>query len=111
MGHTISSHRYHHNPAILTPLHFYKLPKCQTNAMKVGKALEDIAAEEANAIDYDGLSGFQYGLVIAFLAKFWKHGEQLRRWHNLRTQNPEEGEQANAEGGVLNPAVIKFGKK
>jgi hypothetical protein len=35
--------------------------------------------------------------------------EELRRWHNLRTQIGDEGEKANEDGGVLNPALLRVG--
>jgi len=33
-----------------------------------------------------------YGAAVAILSKVWKHGEELRRWHNLKTQIGDEGE-------------------
>ena len=40
------------------------------------------------------------------LSQVWEHGEELRRWHNLDTQIHDEGEKANDEGSVLNPALL-----
>jgi hypothetical protein len=42
------------------------------------------------------------------LASCWEHGEELRRWHNLKTQIRDEGEKANESGGVLNPALLNI---
>jgi len=49
-----------------------------------------------------------YGASVSVLAKCWEHGEQLRRWHNLKTQLGNEGEKANEKGGVLNPALLNI---
>jgi hypothetical protein len=51
-------------------------------------------------------SGFMYGAAVHVLAECWEYGEKLRQWHNLNTQIHDEGEQANKEGGVLNPAIM-----
>lgn len=59
--------------------------------------------------DTDGITGFMYGCAAQALAHFWKHGEILRRWHNIDTQMRDEGEKANASGGVLNPALVNIG--
>lgn len=57
----------------------------------------------------DGITGFMYGCAVSGLAKFWKHGEQLRRWHNKDSQLGTEGDEANESGGVLNPAILTIG--
>jgi hypothetical protein len=56
-----------------------------------------------------GVTGFQYGMIVSILAKCWVHGEELRKWHNLKTQIGNEGEKANKNGGVLNPAMLHIG--
>lgn len=48
------------------------------------------------------------GMAVSMLVQCWEHGKQLRRWHNLETQIGDEGEKANALGGVLNPAVLNI---
>jgi hypothetical protein len=60
-------------------------------------------------MDRWGLTGFQYGAVVAVLAHVWEHGEELRVWHNLDSQLGDEGEQANEAGTILNPALLSFG--
>jgi len=35
----------------------------------------------------------------------------LRKWHNIKTQIGNEGEKANASGGVLNPALLNISAK
>jgi len=74
--------------------------------MDNGSNLEEIAEATSYEADIDGITGFMYGAAVATLAWCWKYGEQLRCWHNLKTQYGNEGEIANETGGVLNPAVL-----
>lgn len=74
--------------------------------LEAGKPLESIAKETSHEADTDGITGWMYGAAVSALSRFWEHGEELRRWHNLDTQIRDEGEKANASGGVLNPAVL-----
>lgn len=76
--------------------------------MAAGAALGDIAEQTSHEADTEGITGFMYGCAVQALAESWEHGEQLRRWHNRGTQIGTEGEQANAEGGVLNPALLNI---
>ncbi len=76
--------------------------------MANGEALEAIADRCSHEADIEGITGFMYGCAVGMLAKCWKHGEKLRRWHNLKTQIRDEGKRANDEGGVLNPAVLRI---
>ena len=74
-----------------------------------GRALEAIAEPTSRDADTDAITGFMYGCAVSMLAQCWIHGEQLRRWHNLKTQLHDEGARANASGGVLNPALLNLG--
>jgi hypothetical protein len=74
-----------------------------------GHKLEDIAETTSHTADTEGITGFMYGAAVHMLAGCWEHGEALRRWHNLKTQIGAEGEKANEEGGVLNPAILNIG--
>lgn len=67
------------------------------------------ASSHMSAADDEGITGFMFGCAMSMLAAWWKHGEQLRRWHNLETQIGNEGEKANESGGVLNPAILSIG--
>lgn len=80
-------------------------------ALDAGAKLEDIADPASTTADTDGITGFMYGCAVKALSHFWEHGEQLRRWHNLKTQLGHEGEKANESGGVLNPAILVIGDK
>jgi hypothetical protein len=75
-----------------------------------GARLEDIADETSHEANRElgkwGITGFQYGAAVSILSEVWEHGEELRRWHNLKTQLGNEGERANETGGVLNPALL-----
>jgi hypothetical protein len=87
--------------------------ECWARLMQVemanGKELKDIADSTSHEADTDGITGFMYGSVVSILAQCWKHGEQLRRWHNKECQFGNEGDRANEEGGVLNPALLNIG--
>ncbi len=73
-----------------------------------GKKLEDIAELTSREADTEGITGFMYGCAVSMIAKCWKHGDQLRRWHNKLTQIGTEGDAANESGGVLNPALLNI---
>ena len=77
--------------------------------MAAGATVADCADKASHDADYDGITGFMYGCAVGLLAQHWIHGEELRRWHNLKTQIGNEGEKANESGGVLNPALLTIG--
>lgn len=75
--------------------------------LAAGATVADCAKETSATADAEfGITGFMYGCAVSALAMFWEHGEALRRWHNLDTQIGTEGEKANENGGVLNPALL-----
>lgn len=74
--------------------------------MALGKPLHECAEDASDESDIEGITGFMYGCAVGILAKVWKYGEELRRWHNLKYQIGTEGEKANDSGGVLNPALL-----
>lgn len=74
-----------------------------------GETVSDCAGELSSLANVDGITGFMYGCAVQVLAKCWKHGEALRRWHNKETQIGSEGDMANETGGVLNPALLRIG--
>jgi hypothetical protein len=77
-----------------------------------GKTVAQCADETGSQADNNGgITGFMYGCAVGILSKVWEHGEELRRWHNLKTQIGTEGEKANESGGVLNPALLCIGEK
>lgn len=75
-----------------------------------GKEIGEVADSCCSLADKGyGITGFMYGCAVSVLAHCWKHGEELRRWHNCKTQIRDEGERANESGGVLNPALLTIG--
>lgn len=76
--------------------------------MGKGIPLKDCAKRLSHTANIEGITGFMYGAAVFILSKTWEHGEELRQWHNLDCQIRDEGERANAEGGVLNPAVLNI---
>lgn len=73
-----------------------------------GATVAEAAEATEHEADTEGITGFMYGCAVSILAKCWVHGDELRRWHNLKHQLGDEGEQANDNGGVLNPAVLNI---
>ena len=71
-----------------------------------GHQLVDIAESCSEIADTDGITGFMYGCAVNILSLAWVYGEDLRRWHNKKTQINGEGDRANEDGGVLNPALL-----
>lgn len=71
--------------------------------MANGKKLRDIAQQASHDADYDGITGFMYGAAVQMLSQCWKHGEELRKWHNKKYN--QEGD------GVVNPAVLTLKAK
>lgn len=77
--------------------------------MGKGTRLVDCADKCSRLADEEGITGFMYGCAVSVLAKVWARGEDLRRWHNKDVQIGTEGDKANEDGGVLNPALLKIG--
>lgn len=77
--------------------------------MAKGERIADIAEECSHLADDEGITGFMYGAAVSTLAAVWVHGEALRLWHNLKYQLRDEGNRANDNGGVLNPACLSLG--
>lgn len=75
-----------------------------------GKQLVDIAKQVSHDVDDEGITGFMYDCAVGILAVAWGYGEHLRRWHNIDTQIGMEGERANNDGSVLNPALLVIGE-
>ena len=63
-----------------------------------GKKLVDIAEKTSYELGFMGITGFMYGCAVGILSQCWKHGEELRKWHNKKYDH--EGD------GVVNPAIL-----
>ena len=72
--------------------------KCMQKLIAEGKSVMEIAEQTSGDCDIEGITGFMYGWTVDVLAKCWKHGEELRKWHNK--YYGYEGD------GVANPAVL-----
>ena len=77
-----------------------RLMQVEINA---GKKLEDIADTTSHEADIDGITLLMYGAAVHTLATSWKHGDQLRKWHNKQYGVSEDTE------GTVNPAIISVG--
>lgn len=86
-----------------------KWARLMEGRIAVGDTLEACAEKTSHLADDEGITGFMYGCAVNILSQVWIHGDQLRRWHNLKHQLRDEGEKANESGAVLNPAVITIG--
>lgn len=63
-----------------------------------GKTVAECAEETQQGLGFLGITGFQYGCAVNILTHTWKHGEELRVWHN--------GKYKHTGDGVVNPAVL-----
>jgi hypothetical protein len=76
-------------------------------ALREGKEMSEVAEEISHFVDYDGITGYMYGRAASFIAFFWKHGKEFRKWFNLYNQIGDEGEKANKKRNrILNPAIL-----
>ncbi len=60
-----------------------------------------IAETSSRELNFLGISGFMKGAAVSILSHCWKHGEELRKWHNK-----EYGQEGD---GVVNPAILTIG--
>ncbi len=74
--------------------------------MRDGATVEQCAKKASEDADTIGINVRMYGCAVSMLAKCWKHGEELRRWHNKNEQIGTEGDLANETGGVLKSSVL-----
>jgi hypothetical protein len=77
--------------------------------MSRGELLVDVAKKASHEADDNLVTGHMYGCAVSILSHCWVHGEQLGKWHNLDVQLGKEGEEANENGTVLNPALVSIG--
>lgn len=66
--------------------------------MTNGKSLIECAEKTSHELGFYGITGFMYGAAVSMLSSCWKHGEELRKWHNKEYKH--EGD------GVVNPAIM-----
>lgn len=63
-----------------------------------GKTIAEVANQTSIEADIEGITGFMYGAAVSMLAHCWKHGEELRIWHNANY--------GHTGSGTINPAII-----
>jgi hypothetical protein len=81
-------------------------------ALRQGKTIPEVADELGDYVNYDGVTGFMHGCAAKVIAAFWKHGEEFRRWYNIRYQFSDEGEKANKKRRtILNPGILRIGSR
>lgn len=68
--------------------------------MSKGKALTECAEKTSHELGFMGITGFMYGCAVSILSKCWRHGEELRKWHNKEYGVSED------KKGVVNPAIL-----
>lgn len=56
-----------------------------------------------------GITGFMAGCVANIVSQVHSRGEEWRKKWNTENQIRNEGEKANKDGGVLNPALLTIG--
>jgi hypothetical protein len=72
--------------------------KLMQSEIKQGKTVVECADKTSFELGFLGITGFMYGMAVNILSRSWKHGEELRKWHNK-----EYGHEGD---GVVNPAVL-----
>ena len=58
-----------------------------------------------------GITGFMAGAVASMVSQCHSRGDEFRRAWNTDTAIGDEGEKANEEGGVINPALLVIDNK
>lgn len=69
----------------------------------------DIICRANKETETGGITGFMAGAVASIVSECHSRGEEFRRKWNLDTQIQDEGEKANEDKGVLNPALLNIG--
>ena len=89
---------------------------CVDVARRVMEILDEVEEFDTHAIicladdevKAGGITGFMAGCVASMVSHCHSRGEEFRRKWNLDNQLQDEGERANEEGGVLNPALLNL---
>lgn len=75
------------------------------------KAIDDGEPFEnaIRAADKMGITGFMAGCAAESIAHYHPRGDEFRRWWNKKHQIKDEGDKANDDGTILNPAILSIG--
>ena len=67
--------------------------------LETGLELKHIWEACSRQADTEGITGFMYGAATSIIAQVWEHGEELRKLHNAKYNQPDAK-------GTVNPAII-----
>lgn len=70
--------------------------------ISAGETVAECADYSQLGLGYLGITGFQFSCAVGILTQTWKHGEELRVWHNSKY--------GHSGKGVVNPAVMTISK-
>lgn len=71
----------------------------------------EIICQADNETKAGGITGFMAGAVATIVSTCHSRGDEFRRKWNSQCQIKDEGEKANEEGGILNPAILTVSQK
>ena len=57
--------------------------------MAQGRSIDEVAVSTSYTADTHDLSGAMYGRAVQQLIETWRHGEDLRKWHNASFGRPD----------------------
>ena len=67
-----------------------------------------ILCQAGDDIKAGGITGFMAGCVAQMVSHCHSRGDEFRRAWNGDVQIGDEGDKANEQGGVLNPAILNI---
>lgn len=73
-------------------------------AIKNGESIDECADKLSHKADVEGITRFMYGMAVSILSHHWKHGKELKKWHNKKYGNEDAD-------GVVNPAILTVSTK
>ena len=62
-------------------------------AMQAGATVLECAKKCENDADVEGITGFMFSCALSQLIAVWEHGEELGKWHDAGSPNPEPREE------------------
>lgn len=68
--------------------------------ISLGEKVHQMAETSSEEMGFLGITGFMYGAAVGILSQYWKHGEELRKWHNKEYGHDGEG--------FVNPAILSI---
>ncbi len=68
-----------------------------------GKTVAECYDHTQKGLGFLGITGFQFGCAVSTLSQCWKHGDELRKYHNKKYGVSED------KKGTVNPAILTIG--